>query len=375
MRRILIDNAAAALVAVAFALAPGCGDFPSATHLPFPQLRSEDGALLRPLTLVTLVSAGDPDADQLFGFSDALAASDWWKIVGADYALGPTVATARVTGPAITANIADHDVFTYIDNALQASGGAFKNGNSLYLVYLPPGIAVITSSGINTNCRLMAGYNRAFGLKGDNLALVQRCEDNAPIDQLTITASHEILEAATDPTLHGYNAGDMPRSQPWNESVWHSFRLRGRAEVGDLCEGTRWFEGAYVYQRIYSNSAAARGGDPCMPPETHAYYNVSPAQEWFPVEAGATIDVPLHGWTTEQSATWPLSTSVYSSTIGFTTTVPATLLRNDWVMDLQLTAPVGAPSGSFAVVELYSGPNPPIGNDLYHFTVVGAYVP
>jgi hypothetical protein len=366
-----------ALLFSAVSLIGACGSFQPSPHAPFPQVSTTDGAVLAPLTLVTVVTEGEPLEQSLFDFGDALIASDWWRVVGGEYGLGAAAGSARIVGPAIGADVADHDLFTYLDNVIQSHNGPFKNGNTLYLLYLPSGISVISNDVVNTDCKLYGGYHRAFGLKGDNMAVIQRCSADEPLEQLTATASHEVIEAATDPTGRGFSAGLPPRTQPWTASVWQSYFLRGRAEVGDLCDGTRIVEGAFTYQRVFSNRAAAGGGDPCLPAIGDPYYNVNPMREWYPVAAGQSIWVSTRGWSTAPATPWNVSTGLQGSIVGFGAGSPsvAVTVQNDTFIDFTVSAPPEATSGSYAVIETYSQPIPPIGSDLYHLQTVGVYVP
>jgi hypothetical protein len=59
------------------------------------------GPVLAPMTLVSIVSDGDPLAGPLFAYGDTLVASSWWQTIAADYGLG-TPAMRRVN--ALSAN-------------------------------------------------------------------------------------------------------------------------------------------------------------------------------------------------------------------------------------------------------------------------------
>jgi hypothetical protein len=196
---------------------------------------TRDGALLSPMDLITIVSTTDAQAaSTLFRFSSELAHSDWWRTQAAAYGLGPVNAAASITGPAITADMTDHDVYDYITAAVAANGGPARNGNSLYLLYLPAGVALIQHGVRNTDCQNLRGYHARYGTQGDNLAVIQQCSSDNPVDGMTVVVSHEVLEAATDPDGQGYALPPTAPHAPWNQPIWNAIGLTGHAELGDL---------------------------------------------------------------------------------------------------------------------------------------------
>ena len=110
-------------------------------------------------------------------------------------------------------------------------------------------------------------------------AVIPRCPGPlATIDEVTVAASHEIIEMATDP---------MPQSAPAfsgpdvDHLVWGN--VSGGDEVGDLCnyaEGptsidVRRVDG-FMVQRTWSNAAAEANRDPCVPPVSAPYFIAVP---------------------------------------------------------------------------------------------------
>jgi hypothetical protein len=96
------------------------------------------------------------------------------------------------------------------------------------------------------------------------------------IDAVTATASHEMLEAVTDP--HPITS---PAYSGVND-VGLAFSLYlGGAELADMCDGdTAPFvtprDLPFVVQRGWSNRAAASGHDPCVPAIQDPYFNAVP---------------------------------------------------------------------------------------------------
>ena len=358
----------------------GQADATGGPHLSFPIVNSYDGALLAPLELITIVSQTQSvDADFLFGFSRGIGASGWWKRLADEYHLGAVSATANLMGPAITSDMTDHDIYDYITGVVAANGGPARNGNSLYLLYLPAGITVIEKGVANTNCKKFEAYHAEYGTRGDNLAVVQQCGGNDPRDNMTVGASHEIIEAATDPDYQSYALPWIAPHAPWTEPIWNAYELVGHAELADLCAGTYYYEGGYYYQRVWSNRGVAKGADPCAPELAEPYYDALFAQDWYPINAGQTLSIPILGWASSgMASSWPVGAYANSAKMGFTATVGGdSTLRVGQTSSVLVTAPTDAPSGTFAVVSVGSDRpmTTPSLTDGAHINYVGVYVP
>jgi hypothetical protein len=368
-------------VAALVSLLGACGGS-GPDHLPFPQATTFDGALLSPLRIVTIVAGNDTGAaPTLFAFSDGIGRSRWWSEMQLEYHLATAEAAPGVMGPPLTADVTDHDVYDYITGAIAGDATLARNGRSLYLLYLPPGITIISDGVANTNCDHFSAYHYTFGTRGDNLAVVQWCSQTDTLDDLTVRASHEIIEAATDPDLNSWSLPVVTTYHPWTEDVWSSSELGARVEVGDICEGTYWYESSRFYQRVWSNAAARGGGDPCVPGIGEPYYSTTFDKGWYPLGPGGTVSIPVVGWATGSTPAWGLHAEVDGIVPGFTVSLPAgvtTLTAGARTM-LTVVAPSTAPSGSFAVVRLLST-RPTVQDGLphtdgAHFAFVGVYVP
>ena len=93
----------------------------------------------------------------------------------------------------------------------------------------------------------------------------------------TVAISHELLESATDP----YPNLDPAYAQTDDDDIIWTLVTGG--ELGDMCEfnddtGILPSGAKYTIQRTWSNKAAARGDNPCVPVATTApYLNAFPA--------------------------------------------------------------------------------------------------
>ena len=134
------------------------------------------------------------------------------------------------------------------------------------MLFLPDGVAIADSSiGVNTNCSIIKGYHNPLDKSGDDFAAIQRCVTEpgaAQSDDATTTASHEIAEAATDPEIGQGWAEPPPANPAWGGSPWLVLSS-GRSAIS--ARGNYEREGTFLYQRVWSNHAAATDQDPCIP--------------------------------------------------------------------------------------------------------------
>jgi hypothetical protein len=350
----------------------------------WPVIASGGGAVMSPLEIVTIVSLGDVDQDALFSVGDAVAASRWWASFAGDYGLS-TVTHTKWTGAGITAtSVSDVEMIAYMKATIQANGGHAPDAHTLYLLYLPDGTnsSDATSGEVNTDCKSTSGYH-TMTADGMIWAVVERC----PVAYLgwtklmgvTQTATHEIVEAATDPdTAFGWNVACAPGKRPWECFPLEVASGTNQGEVGDLCSDTLWSEAGLTWTRVWSKTAAAKGGDPCVPAVSAPYYDVGTPQDWYALAPGQSLDVPVTGvvdhgtlpdWTlyadvASESPKGVFSQMFASPTIGVGQTRPLTL-----------KAAAAAPSGSYAVVRFQSFAGDALHMDPIHAHYVGVYVP
>jgi hypothetical protein len=371
---------------------------------PFPQVPLIGKTMHAP-TLVTIVASNDDELTVLPGFSDAFPQSKLWTSMAAEYALGSITSAAQIAGPSMSGSYSSAQIASYVAAAIAGNASIAPNGNTIYLVYLPS--AATISGSFAADC----GYHTSYpttGSLGDQMAIVQRCAPVAPettLDLLTIIASHEIAESATDPLGNGYTLGKMSAT-PWTTSVWHALAGVGQIELGDLCEGTRIFEavdggpvGGWAYQRIWSNAGAASGADPCTPASPDPYESSTTPTDWYTATAGAPVTIPLEGWSVTPTNPWLLYakwttgttafTSIAPSSIAITTSLgngvtgacaPREAMNTGMTGTVTVDVPTTATSGDFGVLWLYNfregpGCEAPLSQDEYHFWLVGIHVP
>jgi hypothetical protein len=394
-----VDALADAVAADSGSPTEGGAAFVPAAHRSLPSLAKNTGRVLAPLTLVTIVASNDSLSGQLFAFGDALASSAWWHDVGAPYALGAAT-SVHATGPAITANPTPADMTAYIQSLIDGGTAPAPDGETCYLLYLPDGVSIASGPGP------FSAYHSPYPAYGEGLgdgwAVVSRATPygggETQLEELTRVASHEVLEAATDPGWTSYAVAPAA-TPPWKGSVWSVFQVPGPVEAGDLCEGTRTFEpdGGSEYQRILAPSPPANG-DPCLPAPAEPYYDVSAPADWYALGGDAgTVSISITGWSEAATDDWLVIATVAQASAGFAS-VEGTLLEvssplagvgsclgagmnNGVTASLALSAPAGVASGDYAVVLVESFRVdaatcfPALTGDQFHMWLVGVYVP
>ncbi|MGD0524548.1 MAG: hypothetical protein ABSE49_05375 [Polyangiaceae bacterium] len=389
------------------------GGFTPAAHRAFPQVPNTGKVTTSPM-LTTVTASNDTPTDgtdtvaSLQAFSDVLPGSGVWSAVSSEYHVGALTSVAKATGPAIAAGtITGDQILAYVGSLVTAGTVAAPTGSNVYLLYLPSGVTLDTGW-----CGDHFAYP-ATGSLGDEIAVVGRCapwrDQETQLGELTRVASATVVGAATDPLGQGYNLGE-PVSQPWTASVWQAWVSGGHVELESLCEGTRIYEnasgapaGGWELQRIYSNAAAAAGGDPCVPAYGEPFYAGSAPQDWYTVPPGGTVTIPLTGWSAGATSDWLFyahpavgnTTGSFdgladggvsvSSSIGVGSVGPCDVryaLNNGTTASVDVTAAPDAPSGSYVVFRMdffRENPppscDPPITGDDFHFWPVGVYVP
>jgi hypothetical protein len=148
--------------------------------------------------------------------------------------------------------------------------------DTLYAIYYPQGTTITLDGAgeLGQSCAGYGGYHFeiAAGTKQVGYTVLPRCSD---IDELTVAASHEYFEWATDPfpeTNPAYSKLDEPH---W---AWQATMI---GELGDLCtfqdrDNLRPTEIGFDVQRQWSNKLSLAGKYPCAPAKTTPYLQAIP---------------------------------------------------------------------------------------------------
>ncbi len=250
--------------------------------LAFPEVESRGGPTIKTPKVILIVYAGDALAASIGTFTTKIGASQYWKDLGAQYKVGPMTTGATMTlTEAAPATITSVAIETWLIGKL--SGATPELGapdvNTIYSIYYPAS-TTITMDGagaLGQSCQGYGGYHSEVTVGGKHVgyAVLPRCAD---IDDLTVAASHEYFEWATDPFPMSTPAYNKLDDAHW---AWQVVML---GELGDLCtyldrDNLRPAEIGFLVQREWSNTASLGGKYPCAPAKTAPYLQVIPTAE------------------------------------------------------------------------------------------------
>ncbi len=270
----------------------------------------------------------------LTDFSQKVGSTAYWTATTSEYGVGAaTGEPAIMLAESAPGTIDDTAIQTWLATKFAGSFGfPTPDDDTLIILYYPAG-TTITLEG-SQSCQTFGGYhNGATVGGGQNIAyaVVPRCD--ATVTTATSAASHELIEASTDP----YPMMNPAYAQVDDaDSYWEV--LLGGGEIGDMCAQ---FPGvfveppglAYTVQRTWSNKAAKEGHDPCVPqPAGEVYFNAAPVMtDTAPLTSGGgTTQVTAVTIPVGQSRTIPVDLFSDGPTSAWTVTAidPAPQLTN-----------------------------------------------
>jgi hypothetical protein len=153
---------------------------------------------------------------------------------------GVLIGTVTLATPAPGKTVDDSAIQSLIQQEISAGTLPVSTPNTLYFVFLPPGITV--TQGGSASCKVFCGYhdainNSIFYAVMPYPGCAGCVGGSAAFDALTSTSSHELCEAITDP---------VP-GQGWYDD--------NNGEIGDICAWQTRTLGAYTVQLEWSNKA------------------------------------------------------------------------------------------------------------------------
>jgi hypothetical protein len=264
----------------------GNGDFP-APHPAMPRVISLGGPVMTAPKIVEITFQGDSLQAEIDTFMEQLAgATAYWKGATAEYGVGPLADVTSVTlAEKPAAQLADSDVQVWLKEKILMNQVPQADENTIYLIYYPSSTVVTMGGGSlcgMTGANDFQGYHDDFAIspgKYVTYAIAGRCPSPVPnlaeINEVSAEASHELIEAATDP---------LPTDNPAyiavdpNHLAWE---LIAGPEVADMCavNPDAFYNPtgvADLVQRVWSNAAAAASHDPCQPNGSTPYFNSAP---------------------------------------------------------------------------------------------------
>jgi hypothetical protein len=295
-----------------------------------PQVVSASGIIAAP-KVIAITYANDPLRTDYETFFTQYAASTEWGVQAGEYGIGaltispPGRLAANAPGTLTENQLIANVLRPNITGATPAWGAA--DATTLYEISIPASMSYDDGTGAKC-CSDYYGYHydTQIGNVDVPFAINCACDDGnlSALQNLTETANHETVEAATDPTGTGFAQADD------DHAAW-TYTTDG--EISDLCE---YADTAnllmptgldYAIQRTWSNAEARAGHDPCVPAANADYYQTIP-------DAPDTGHVSIFGSNTNthltkiaKGATGTLTLHVYADGAN---TGPFTVTVEDW---------------------------------------------
>ncbi len=251
-----------------------------ADHPALPQVINSGGPVMTAPKFIAITFPGDSLATDIATFSSKISAGAYWATTTSEYGVGPGTSSAvqMTTAPATT--VSDDDIQTFLRSQF---GGtlAEPDDNTVYALFYPEGVTVTLQG--QQGCTSFGGYHSDISVGSGKFAayaVMPRCPSMfsgvSELDVLTGAASHEYIEASTDPYPN-----DVPAWSNTDQNGGGWARAGGGAEVGDMCAElgdvfTSSTDVGYFVQRTWSNAAAAASHDPCVPQGLSPYFNAAP---------------------------------------------------------------------------------------------------
>jgi hypothetical protein len=155
---------------------------------------------------------------------------------------GKRIGSLALTTPDVSKKVDDSAIQKTIQQQISAGKLPAANANLIYFLFLPSGVTV--TQGGSASCKMFCGYHDAIA--NDIFYAVMPfpdcsgCSSNlSSFAALTVTASHELCEAITDP---------IP-GQGWYDNQ--------NGEIGDICAWQTKMIGHYTVQKEWSNQAGS----------------------------------------------------------------------------------------------------------------------
>jgi hypothetical protein len=280
------------------------------------------GALLTSMKVITVTYASDDAAlvARMQTFGDTITQTPWWTASTAEYCvlpagspcIGPGSSGGHVVlNEAAPATLVDTDdgngssVVQFIQDHITSGAFPPPDDQTIYQIYFPTGTTITFDGGKSCSSFGAYHYSATFSVPDGGTvegayAIEPRCSGEPYI---TMAASHELIEAATDAhpgKVRGYVMQDLS----WN---------RLGDEVGDLCDHPWSFdtmvESTFTVQRGWSNVSALAGHDPCVIAPATPYFNAAPesGKQTVYLSVGESADIELQAFSDGTTPDWALS--------------------------------------------------------------------
>ena len=276
-----------------------------------PRVVYRGGPFLRHPRIVTITFAAD-DAGlvaRLEQFGDTIARTAWWTAVTEGYCAKPGDCigegqpgrAVRLT-ETLPSQVHAVDLSALLRSEARAGRLGTFDANTVLLVYLPQGVS-LEDAFVPRYCGDgPRAFHKAlrFGDASVGYAVMPRCSDEAA---LTGSASHELLEMATNPDTakRGFSFVQSSTNLGFTASG-----VEAMDPCGFLAREKEVVASGFVVRRAWSNREASQGRDPCVPASAgRPYLALVPRQpsvrlakvgDSVTIGMDAAASQPVSGW-------------------------------------------------------------------------------
>lgn len=257
----------------------GAAGEPPEFHLDAPQVVDNHGGVLAHPKLIPVFFANESKSrrDSLIVFFEALPSSSYWSAVS-EYGVGSgSIGTVAVLDAA-PSTITDAEIQTLLADKIADASLPTTDSDSLYVLVFPRGTSVRVDNA--DVCSAVVATYHSETTKHVPYVVVPPCSAQAglsPDDSDTLMLSPVVLAATTNP-----RSLSAPGWTGW-DSVHYFWSSVFASDIKAQCAMDAPNRGTLVglpnvVQRVWSNVAAARGHDPCVPVPAGlgAYFNTVP---------------------------------------------------------------------------------------------------
>jgi hypothetical protein len=235
-----------------------------------PRIEYRGGPFLRHLRIVTVTFAADDAAvvKRLEQFGNTITRTSWWRAVTEGYCAkeGDCIGEGRPgRSVRLPETLPSHVHAVEISALLRTEARAGRLGaldaDTALLVYLPKGVS-LKDAFVSSYCGDgPLAYHKALRFDDTSVghAVMPRCSDEAA---LTGSASHELLEMATNPDTAKRGFSFVQSS---TNLGFTAAGIEAMDPCGFLTRQKEVIESGFVVRRAWSNRAAAQGRNPCVP--------------------------------------------------------------------------------------------------------------
>lgn len=301
-----------------------------------PVVPNQGGPILATPEIITITWSGDPIATQLEAFDAWWVKSATWKTMMAEWGVGAGKYVGAVRLPSAAPPVIDESgVAALLRTGFAAGTIPAPNGSRLYMIYPPAG--TVATLGGTEGCSGFQAYHSSVDVPAGDAgpatkayySMTPRCADTAgfsALDHVTWGASHEVMEAASDPQF------DHPAWRIDDQSL----AAPELGENADLCAGHPVMVEGHLITRNWSNVAAKAGARPCVPAPAGPMFGLFAEPGEITITPGKTVVVKIRAYA---SGTFPsFSVFAYASDPALTAKLSTKTAADGDELSLTLTA-------------------------------------